>query len=186
MRILDWFKKKKPLRQATVVSPSGHIEKEIDLPNDSTVIEYRREGIKDITREGNMDRRRIEKEVHEECATCPCCGSKDSTEETRVFWGERVIEHHHICNDCDCCWRVTAKAMNDEINRRLEEFKKNKNSAQHIAPPITRPEEPIVMRQEERAFFMPSMPLEQSIRRMAEWHQEPPAETHKIEEENND
>ena len=165
MKIFDWFKKKKPLRQATVVSPSGHIEKEINLPNDSTVIEYRREGIKDITREGNMDRKRIEKEVHEECATCPCCGSKNTTEETRVFWIERMIEHDHICDDCDCCWRVTAQAMNDEINRRLEEFKKNKKSAPPIEPPKT----------EERAFFMPSMPLEQSIRRMAEWHQEPPA-----------
>ena len=182
MSILDWFKKKKPLRQATVVSPSGHIEKEIDLPNDSTVIEYRREGIKDITREGNMDRRRIEKEVHAECATCPCCGSKDSTEETRVFWGERIIEHHHICNDCDCCWRVTAKAMNEEINRRLEEFKKNKKDS---APPIEQPIAPPIQRPEEKAFIMPTIPLEQSIRRMAEWHPEPQAsEIHKEEKDN--
>ena len=180
MSILDWFKKKKPLRQATVVSPSGHIEKEIDLPNDSTVIEYRREGIKDITREGNMDRRRIEKEVHEECATCPCCGSKNSTEETRVFWGERVIEHHHICNDCDCCWRVTAMAMNNEIERRLEEFKKNKKNS---APSITKPEEMLAIRPEERAFFMPSMPLEQSIRKMAEMRIE---QQEKEEEKKND
>ena len=135
MRFKDLFKKPQAVQKISVVSPKGHIEKELYLPKDDTQVEHRREGIKNITREGNMDRKRIEKEVYEECHTCPSCGSKNTTEEIKVFWGEQVIEHYHVCDECDCSWHITAEDMKSEISKRLEEFQKNKKENPAPAEP---------------------------------------------------